>query len=87
MVSGMAMFCPMAVKWWMIWTALVMGSTDKYMRFGSFLMFSMHFAAEMVSIVKFVTSTAFFLWELLLGLLAKTWDQFDYFIVVNKLVF
>ena len=57
--TGMAMFPQMAVKWLMIFTALVIGSTDKYMRFGYFLMFSMHFAAEMVSIVKFSTSTAF----------------------------
>ena len=37
----------------------MMGSTDKYMRFDYFLMLSMHFADEMVSIIKFVKSTAF----------------------------
>ena len=39
--------------------AFVMGYADKYIRFGYFLMFLMHFSAEMVSIVKFAASTAF----------------------------
>ena len=36
--------------------------------------------------VKFKTSAEFLSKESLFGSIAKTWDQFEYFIVVNKVV-
>ena len=55
---GLAMEPPISVTWWKTWMFLVMGATLSAIKFGSFLMFSMHSSLEMVSTVESIMEAA-----------------------------